>query len=140
MLSTLFETIASHFFEILLLIALIIVVAIISRTIIRWVDAKNSVQLSEISIQQEKLSMIKQQTMLRELADASIVLRDEEKDKIDSIRDDIAILSRKNLALMNEIEAKTTRLERGADHAKMQNQAQKIYEQEKKLFNVKEEN
>ena len=44
------------------------------------------------------------------------------------------------LALFNVIEVKTTRLERGADLAKLQSQTQKIYEQEKKLFGLKEDN
>ncbi len=140
MLSTIANTIADHFYEILLIAALIIIIAILSRTITRWSETKNSVRLAEISIQRDKLGMLRQQTMIRELADASVVLKDEEKERLDAVREDIAVLSRKNLALMNEIEAKTTRLERGADLAKLQSQTQKIYEQEKKLFGLKEDN
>ena len=140
MLSTIANTIADRFYEILLIVALIIIIAILSRTITRWSETKNSVRLAEISIQRDKLGMLRQQTMIQELADASVVLKDEEKERLDAVREDIAVLSRKNLALMNEIEAKTTRLERGADLAKLQSQTQKIYEQEKKLFGLKEDN
>ncbi|MCK5252680.1 MAG: hypothetical protein KAQ96_07010 [Thermoplasmata archaeon] len=139
MLTMLVDTFASHFYEILLLITVVIIAIIISNTIIKLINSRNSVHLGELSIQHEKLAMLKQQTLLRELAEASVVLKDEEKGRIDAIREDIAILSRKNLAMTNEVEAKVMRLERGVDLARLRGQSLKIHDQEKKLFGVKED-
>lgn len=132
------DAIASNFFEIFLVIALLVVLYVVLNAANRWHEAKNSVRLTELTIQREKLAMLKRQALLKDLADASIVLKDEEKERLDAIREDLSVLSRKNIALMNEIEAKMDRLERGTDHAKMQTKLQEIYEYEKKLFKSKE--
>jgi len=128
------DEVAKNFTMLVLVAALVIVVWLLAWTVVRWSESKNSARLAELSIQSEKLSMIKRQAMMRELAQASMVLKDEEKERLDAIREDIAVLSRKNLALMTEIEAKTTRLERGVDLSKLGEQARRIYEQESKLF------
>lgn len=134
MLDTIMDEVAKNFTMLVLVAALVIVVWLLAWTVVRWSESKNSARLAELSIQSEKLSMIKRQAMMRELAQASMVLKDEEKERLDAIREDIAVLSRKNLALMTEIEAKTTRLERGVDLSKLGEQARRIYEQESKLF------
>lgn len=134
MLDTIMDEVAKNFTMLVLVAALVIVVWLLAWTVVRWSESKNSARLAELSIQSEKLSMIKRQAMMRELAQASMVLKDEEKERLDAIREDIAVLSRKNLALMTEIEAKTTRLERGVDLSKLGEHARRIYEQESKLF------
>ena len=128
------QAIADNFFELTVMLTVLLIVCIAAWVIVRWSDARIRVRMTELSIQTEKMAMVKRQTMLRELAEASSVLTGEERDRLDAIREDIGILSRRNIALMNEIEAKTTRLERGTDLAKMQDQIQRIYKQEKKLF------
>ncbi|HIH01112.1 TPA: hypothetical protein HA259_03395 [Thermoplasmata archaeon] len=139
MIEDLVQAVADNFLALAYLVALLIIVCVIAWTIARWTDARNRIRMAELSIQNEKMGMIKRQAMLKELAEASSVLTSQERDRLDAIREDIGVLSRKNIALMNEIEAKTTRLERGTDLAKMQEQIQRIYKQEKKLFGLKEE-
>lgn len=134
MLDSLLDQVAENFTTLVLVAALIIIVWLVAWMVVRWSESRNSARLAELAIQSEKLAMIKRQAMMRELAQASMVLKDEEKERLDAIREDIAVLSRKNLALMTEIEAKTTRLERGVDLSKLSDQARRIYEQESKLF------
>jgi cobalamin biosynthesis protein CobD/CbiB len=133
-LNTLLDKVVENFIVLVLIGAMIIIVWLLAWVVVRWVESKNSTKLAELSIQSEKLAMIKRQAFMRELAQATMVLKDEEKDRLDAVREDIAVLSRRNLALMSEIEAKTTRLERGVEMSKMKDQAQRIYEQERKLF------
>lgn len=139
MLEDLVQAIVDNFQTVTVLVTLLIIICVIAWTIVKWTNARNKVRMAELTIQSEKLSMVKRQAMLKELTEASSVLTADERDRLDAIREDIGVLSRKNIALMNEVEAKTTRLERGTDLAKMQDQIQKIYKQERKLFGLKED-
>ena len=133
------QAVADNLLAIIVLFTLLLIVYIVAWTVVSWTNARNRVRMTELSIQTEKMAMIKRQAMLKDLTEASSALTSNERDRLDAIREDIGVLSRKNIALMNEIEAKTTRLERGTDLAKMQDQIQRIYKQEKKLFGLKEE-
>lgn len=139
MLEELVQAIVDDFLVIAVLVTVIIVASLGAWVIVRWTDSRNRVRMGELAIQTEKMTMVKRQATLRELAEASAYLTSEERERLDAIKEDIGVLSRKNIALMNEVEAKTTRLERGTDLAKMQEQVQRIYTQEKKLFGLKEE-
>ncbi|MCK4969374.1 MAG: hypothetical protein KAS77_02565 [Thermoplasmata archaeon] len=139
MASELIDVLVENLLTILVLVALVVVVYLVTSMIVKRSQTGNTVRLAEISIQREKLDMVKRQMEIREMAEASVLLGDDEKARLDAIREDISVLSRKNVALKNELEAKMTRLERGADLAKMQEQVHRIYEQENKLFNLKED-
>ncbi len=139
MASELLDVLVENLLAILVLVALVVVVYLVTSMIVKRSQTGNTVRLAEISIQREKLDMVKRQMEIREMAEASVLLGDDEKARLDAIREDISVLSRKNVALKNELEAKMTRLERGADLAKMQEQVHRIYEQENKLFNLKED-
>ena len=139
MASELIDVLVENLLTILVLVALVVVVYLVTSMIVKRSQTGNTVRLAEISIQREKLDMVKRQMEIREMAEASVILGDDEKARIDAIREDVSVLSRKNVALKNELEAKMTRLERGADLAKMQEQVHRIYEQENKLFNLKED-
>lgn len=137
--SELIDVLVENLLTIIVLVALVVVVYLVTSMIVKRSQTGNTVRLAEISIQREKLDMVKRQMEIREMAEASVLLGDDEKARLDAIREDISVLSRKNVALKNELEAKMTRLERGADLAKMQEQVHRIYEQENKLFNLKED-
>ena len=137
--SELIDVLVENLLTILVLVALVVVVYLVTSMIVKRSQTGNTVRLAEISIQREKLDMVKRQMEIREMAEASVLLGDDEKARLDAIREDISVLSRKNVALKNELEAKMTRLEGGADLAKMQEQVHRIYEQENKLFNLKED-
>lgn len=137
MWETLGYVIANHFYEIFVMVIIVVVVAILAKTLESLSENKNSVQLAQLSIQSEKLDMFRRQALLRQLSDASVMLTDEEKERLDSVQEDLAVLSRRNISLMNEIEVRTSRLERGTELAMMKDQMQKITSHEKKLFGIK---
>lgn len=139
MIEQLGNSLSIHAYEILMMIVIVVIIYFISTLIRTYIDSKNSVKMAELAIQGEKLDMVKRQTMLQELANAAIVLTDNEKERLEAIKEDISVLSRKNISLMNEVESRTSRLERGTDMAMMKSQIEKINEQENKLFGVKKQ-
>ena len=139
MIEELGNSLSIHAYEILIMIVIVVIIYFISTLVRSYIESKNSVKMAEYAIKGEKLDMVKKQTMLRELADAAIVLTDNEKERLGAINEDISVLSRKNISLMNEVESRTSRLERGTDMAMMKSQIEKINEQENKLFGVKKQ-
>ncbi len=134
MIEALGNSLSTHAYEIFVMIAIVVIIYFVSSLIRTYIDNKNSVKMAEYAIKGEKMDMVKKQTKLRELSDAAIVLTDSEKEKLDAINDDVSVLSRKNISLMNEVESRTSRLERGSDMAMMKKQIEKIRKQENKLF------
>ena len=139
MIEELGNSLSIHAYEILIMIVIVVIIYFISTLVRSYIESKNSVKMAEYAIKGEKLDMVKKQTVLRELSDAAIVLTDSEKDRLRAINDDISVLSRKNISLMNEVESRTSRLERGTDMAMMKSQIEKISEQENKLFGAKKQ-
>ncbi len=139
MIEELGNSLSIHAYEILIMIVIVVIIYFISTLVRSYIESKNSVKMAELAMQNEKLDMVKKQTVLRELSDAAIVLTDSEKDRLRAINDDISVLSRKNISLMNEVESRTSRLERGTDMAMMKSQIEKISEQENKLFGAKKQ-
>ncbi len=80
----------------------------------------------------------RKQKHIDKLKEASMVLKDDEKEKIDKIERDKAVLSRRSLAMMNEIEERMQRLERGADNAKLMKTLKKVNRAEEELFGEEE--
>lgn len=89
---------------------------------------------AEIGLEHAKLQIVQRRQELEDLERASHVLTDEEKQRIDALKEDISVLSRRNLALRGEVEARLMRLERGVEHAKMAGQLTEIKEKEQRLF------
>ena len=139
MIEQLGNSLSIHAYEIFMMIVIVIIIYFVSTLIRTYIDSKNSVKMAELAMKNEKLEMVKKQTVLRELSDAAIVLTDSEKDRLQAINDDVSVLSRKNISLMNEVESRRSRLERGTDMAMMKSQIEKIREKENKLFGAKKQ-
>lgn len=88
----------------------------------------------EASLAQAKLAAVVRRQELEDLAKAAVVLKDDERQRLDAIREDVAVLSRRNLALMAELDARLTRLERGVEHARMSGQLGEVQKKERRLF------
>ncbi len=131
--------IAENIVFLIVLFILLILVIVIANTIKRIYDNKNQVKLGELEIQKDKLNMLRKQSLIEQMKESATVLTDNERFHLDSIREDISILSRKNLALMNETESRLERLERGVERGTMQGHLQEIKDNEKKIFGIKEE-
>lgn len=119
-------------------IVVIIILAIIAKVISIRERAKERKELANLQLESKKLDMVKKEKELEDLKEASMVLNDHEKKRIDKIERDKAVLSRRSIALMNEIEERMQRLERGADNAKLMKTMKDIRRAEDELFGKEE--
>jgi len=131
---SLLEVFTSNFIYILTLIAILIIVIVVARMItsVKTVGAK--VRLTEMTLDRDRLNLMSKRILFNDLKNAAIILKDEEREKIESIRQDKAILSRGSIALMNEIEERMKRLELSTDMAKMFKIMGEIKKKESKLY------
>ncbi len=128
------ETISANFIPIFYSIVVLIIIITIGIVINTREKARKSKELAELRLKHKKLEMHKKERHIDKLKEASMVLNDDEKEKIDKIEKDKAVLARRSLALMNEIEERMQRLEKGADNAKLMKMVRKINRAESELF------
>lgn len=126
--------ITDNFMVIFYSIVVIVILALVARLLNTREREQSRKEAAEIRFKTKKLEMIEKEKYIEQLKNATMVLRDDEKCRIDEIVHDKAILSRRALALMNEIEERMQRLERGADNAKLLKTLKDIKEAEKELF------
>ncbi len=110
------------------------VAAVVAAVVARIHSNRHRVRMAELMMEQTKLQMAQRRELLREYSNAAVVLNDSERGRIDAINEDLATLSRRAIALMTEVDARTTRLERGVEIAKMKTQLDTIRQNESKLF------
>ena len=128
------EIISENFLLIFYSIVVIVILAIIAKILNTREREKTRRELADLNLKNKKLDMVEREKHLDKLKETSMVLKDEEKTKVDEIERDKAILSRRSLALMNEIEERMQRLERGTDNAKLLKTLKDIKRAENELF------
>jgi len=131
---SLLEVFTSNVIYILTLIAILIIVIVVARMITSVKTAGAKVRLAEMTLDRDRLNLMSKRILFNDLKNAAIILKDEEREKIESIRQDKAILSRRSIALMNEIEERMKRLELSTDMAKMFKIMGEIKKKESKLY------
>ena len=131
-------TVVSQNFVLLVgLAAAVAIVAILASVLLRMHSARYRAKMAELMMEQSKIEMVRRRELLREYSNAAVVLHDGEKARIDAINEDLATLSRRAVALMGEVDARTSRLERGVEIAKMTSQLDTIRKDESRLFALK---
>ena len=131
---SLLEIFTSNFIYILTLITILIIVIVVTRMINTVKTTGTKVRLAEMTLDRDRLNLMSKKILFNDLKNAAIILKDEEREKIESIRQDKAILSRRTIALMNEIEERMKRLELSTDMAKMFKIMGEIKKKEGKLY------
>ena len=126
-----------NFVALVALVATVAVVAILASAFLRMHSNRYRTKMAELMMEQSKLEMVHRRELLREYSNAAVVLNDDEKARIDAINEDLATLSRRAVALMSEVDARTSRLERGVEIAKMTSHLDKIRKDESRLFALK---
>ncbi|MFO8109439.1 MAG: hypothetical protein R6U17_02810 [Thermoplasmata archaeon] len=126
--------ISDNFMNIFYVIAIIIILYIVGRVVMTHEKEKMRLKSADLRLKAKKMDMLEKEQYIKGLKEASMVLKDDEKTRIDEIERDKAILSRRSLALMDEIEQRMQRLERGADNAKLLKTLKEINETEDELF------
>lgn len=128
------EAMSSNLVLLAILIVTAIVVVAIGRTITKVKTSGTTARMAEIGLDSKKLEIMSKRAYLEGLKNASIFLTDAERKKIESVRADNAVLSRKTLAAMNEVEERTNRLERGTDLGRLSRTLDKIKRYESAMF------
>ena len=129
------ETVVTeNFMAIFYSLVIIIILALVAKMLNTREREKARRDLADMRLKAKKLEMLEKEKYIDHLKEASMVLLDHEKTKIDEVVRDKAILSRRALALMNELEERMQRLERGADNAKLLKTLKDVKEAEKELF------
>lgn len=128
------DAVASNFVFLIVLIVVLIIIIVIARTVTKVKASKTAAKMAEIGIDSKKLEILSKRAYLDELKNASVVLTDDERRRIDSIKTDNAVLSRKTIVAMNEVEERTNRLERGSDLGRLSRTLDKIKRYEKNMF------
>jgi hypothetical protein len=126
--------VCANFFALLVVVAVVLVVSAVVRAVIKVKTSTTATKMAQLNIDEKKLEMVSRRMYLEDLKNASLVLTDEERSLLDSIRADNAVLSRKVLAKMNEIDERTRRVELGADIMKLSRTLDKIKRYERSLF------
>ncbi|MEW6070756.1 MAG: hypothetical protein AB1485_09080, partial [Candidatus Thermoplasmatota archaeon] len=127
-------TIADNFVLLVVLIALIILVIAIAHAVVKVKSSKQAARLAEIGLDSKKLEILAKKAYFEGLRSASVVLTDEERERTESIKADSAVLSRRAVAMMNEVEARTQRLELGRDLARLTDTLNRVKKYERDLF------
>jgi len=120
-----------------LLILIIVIIGIIAWAIVRVKTSATQIKLAEAEVDRKKLELIMKRAMIEDLRNASVMLSDRERSQLDALKADTAILSRKVLFTMNEVEDRTRRLELGSNLGKLNMTLGGIKNYEHKLFGPK---
>lgn len=128
------DLLVENFYVLLVLIAIIIVIYLITRTAVNLKSMGLKSKFAQIELEHKKIDTIANKQKIENLREAAAMLTDGEREKIDSIKADTSILSRRTIALMSEIEERVARLERGTENAQLGNTINEIIKNEKKLF------
>lgn len=134
MLSEIGAAIAANFALLAVLIGVIILVIAVGRTIVKVKSAKQAARLAEIGLDSKKLEILSKKAYFEGLKNASVILTDDERERIESVKTDSAVLSRRSVALMNEVEYRTQRLELGRDLARLTDTLNRVKKYERGLF------
>lgn len=137
-LDVLGQVIAENFLIIFGLIITAIIIGVLSKTLVTWKRMNLDTKFAQMDLERKKLDAITEKQKREELREAAVLLTDRERERIESIRVDRGVLSRRSIALMNEVEERIGRLERGTENAKLYQLLGDVSSQEHKLFKVKD--
>lgn len=132
------DTLLDFIFDNILLLSILIIILIILIIIIKKSmgvkSRKWEMQKLELEIEKRKLDMMEKRLYIDSLQEAATVLTDKERKKLDSIKVDTSVLSRRTLSLMSEVEERMKRLERAADIGRLSKTLGKIGKYEDEIF------
>lgn len=128
------DILVENFYILLVLIAIIIIIYLVTNAAVKLKNIGFKSKFAQIDLEHKKIDTIANKQKMENLKEAAAMLTDGEREKIDSIKVDTSILSRRTIALMSEIEERVARLERGTENAQLGKTINEIIKNEKKLF------
>ena len=132
----LLELINQYFLEFMIIfigILLLILIPIIVKYLAKK-PSKLDIKLAELEREREKLQLLSKRMLIDNLKESAIIPTDREREVLDNIKIDSSILTRKISFQMNEIDARTKRLELGTDTAKLFETLTEVKNHEQKLY------
>jgi len=130
----LLDVIAENFVLLFMLVVAVIVLLAILRFLNAWVDGRKARVMAQYETDMAKLEITKRKAMMEEMRNSAVLLNDSEREQLDRIRADKAILSRKLLFDINQTEDRLSRLELGADTVHVKGMLGDIKSKERSLF------
>jgi hypothetical protein len=119
-----------------ILIALLLAVIIIALLTVvdQWSRLSSRTKLDELETKVQKLKRYAQDQKRKALRDSIAMLRPSEREHLYAIWEDNAVVSRKALFRLNELEDRLRRSERGAELRWAESRINEIKDTEKRLF------
>ena len=130
----LLRDIASNFMIYFILTFVLIVVIIVWRILAMKYRITAMEKMAQLEMERKKREIEEKKLVIEELKNSAIILNDDERRKLEEIRMDNAILSRKLLFHMNEAEERMKRLELGSETYSVIKTIEEIKNKEKTLF------
>lgn len=121
----------------LVLVFLAIIIYLVGKTALSYKRLSLESKYAQMDLERRKLDAIAEKQKMEQLRESAAILTDVERERLEAIRIDKGVLSRRSVALMNEVEERVGRLERGTENAKLYQTLKEISDQEKKLFQKK---
>ena len=136
-ISTINSFLTENLLVLIALIFILIIVYLLTRAVVSYKRLGLEKKYAEIDLERRKIDAINEKQKLEQLRESAAILTDKERQRLEAIRVDRGVLARRSVALMNEIEERLGRLERGTENAKLYQTMNDISKQEKKLFQNK---
>ncbi|MDG6225417.1 MAG: hypothetical protein QCI82_07880 [Candidatus Thermoplasmatota archaeon] len=134
-MASLGEVISENFILLLLSVIGFILLLLLLQVLKAWVKGRNLKIKAQYEMDMAKLEIAKKKAFMEELRNSTVVLNNSERQRLESIRTDNSILTRKLISDMNEIEERIKRLEIGSDTVRTSQILGMIKRHEGKLFN-----
>lgn len=131
---TIAQIVAENFLLIFVLIILAIILGILTSALISWRRMGVDMKFAQFDIERRKLDALAEKQKREELREAAVLLTDRERQRLDAIKVDRGVLARRSIALMNEVDERVGRLERGTENARLYQLLGDVASQERKLF------
>lgn len=128
------DSIADNILPIILILAVGVVLLGVLWVVNLWDKHRNRIKLDELEAKMEKLKRYANYQKRRSLKDAITMLDPGEREHLYRIWEDNAVVSRKTLFKLNELEDRLRRAERGAELRWAESRIMDVSESERRLF------
>ncbi|MEA3559535.1 MAG: hypothetical protein U9R75_09810 [Candidatus Thermoplasmatota archaeon] len=128
------SSVTDNLLLLLIFIAVTVVLIGIFRVVNLWDRYRNRIKLDELESRIEKLKRFANQQKRRSLRDAITMLEPNERKHLYRIWEDNAVVSRKALFKLNELEDRLRRTERGAELRWAESRIDEVSDAERKVF------
>ncbi len=128
------EMLRDNFLLLFLIIIGFIIVIFLFRVLMIYFGGQNLKIKAQYEMDMVKLEIARKKAFMEELRNSTVVLNDSERQRLEAVRTDNSVLTRKLIADMNEIEERIKRLEVGSDSVRTSQMLGLIKQHEGKLF------